>query len=44
MSKKPPSDLVLKHFRAVVAETYGDRLERVTLFGSRGRVAARSRI
>jgi hypothetical protein len=24
MSKKPPSDRMLKHFRAVVAETYGN--------------------
>jgi predicted nucleotidyltransferase len=30
-------DPVLKHFRAVVAKTYGDRLERVILYGSRAR-------
>jgi uncharacterized protein len=27
----------LKHFHAVVARTYGDRLERVILYGSRAR-------
>jgi uncharacterized protein len=27
----------LKHFRAVVGQIYGDRLERVVLFGSRAR-------
>ena len=30
-------DPVLKHFRAAVAKTYGDRLERVILYGSRAR-------
>jgi predicted nucleotidyltransferase len=28
---------VIEHFRAVVAKTYGDRLERVILYGSRAR-------
>jgi predicted nucleotidyltransferase len=37
MTKQPPSDPVLKHFRAAVTETYGDRLERVVLFGPRAR-------
>src|SRR5438067_2176000 len=37
MPKKPPTDPVLTHFRALVAETYGPRLERVVLFGSRAR-------
>jgi len=30
-------DPVLKRFRAAVGEAYGDRLERVVLFGSRAR-------
>jgi predicted nucleotidyltransferase len=34
---KAPDDPVLKRFRAAVAEIYGDRLERVVLFGSRAR-------
>jgi len=37
MTKQPPPDPVLTHFRAAVSETYGDRLERVVLFGSRAR-------
>ena len=37
MSNQPPSAAVLKHFRAAIAQTYGDRLERVVLFGSRAR-------
>jgi uncharacterized protein len=37
MTKAPPSDPVLKHFRATVTEIYGDRLERVVLYGSRAR-------
>jgi predicted nucleotidyltransferase len=28
---------VATHFRATIDETYGDRLERVVLFGSRAR-------
>jgi predicted nucleotidyltransferase len=31
------SDPILKRFRATLAEVYGDRLERVVLFGSRAR-------
>ncbi|CCJ08635.1 nucleotidyltransferase domain-containing protein [Methylocystis sp. SC2] len=37
MARKAPDDPVLKGFRAAVAEIYGDRLERVVLFGSRAR-------
>ncbi len=37
MAMKAPDDSVLKRFRAAVAEIYGDRLERVVLFGSRAR-------
>src|SRR6266478_1187868 len=37
MRKEPPNDPVLMHFRAAVTEIYGDRLERVVLFGSRAR-------
>ena len=37
MSRPPADDPVLKRFRAAVAEVYGDRLERVVLYGSRAR-------
>jgi uncharacterized protein len=37
MLKQAPADPVLTHFRAAIDETYGDRLERVVLFGSRAR-------
>jgi predicted nucleotidyltransferase len=43
MTEKPQDDPVLKRFRAAVTEIYGDRLERVVLFGSRAR-AMRGRI
>jgi predicted nucleotidyltransferase len=33
----PQNDKVLTRFRVAVAEIYGDRLERVVLFGSRAR-------
>src|SRR5947199_5746242 len=33
----PSNDPILKRFRAKLAEVYGDRLERVVLFGSRAR-------
>jgi predicted nucleotidyltransferase len=39
--KKPPNDPVLARFRAAVTEIYGDRVERVVLFGSRARGDAR---
>ncbi len=37
MAKNPPEDPILQRFRAAVTEIYGDRLERVVLFGSRAR-------
>ena len=37
MLKPPPSAPVLQRFRAAVDKTYGARLERVVLFGSRAR-------
>jgi uncharacterized protein len=41
MTQLPPNDPVLKKFRAAVTEIYGDRVERVVLFGSRARGDAR---
>jgi uncharacterized protein len=35
MTEKPQNDPVLKRFRAAVNEIYGNRVERVVLFGSR---------
>src|SRR5215471_12143372 len=35
MIEKPQNDPVLKRFRAAVTEIYGDRVERVVLYGSR---------
>ena len=37
MAAKPPNDPVLDRFRTAVTQIYGDRLERVVLFGSRAR-------
>jgi predicted nucleotidyltransferase len=37
MGSQQVSDPVLSRFRAALAETYGDRLERAVLFGSRAR-------
>jgi uncharacterized protein len=37
MSEKPQNDPVLKRFRDAVTEIYGDRVERVVLYGSRAR-------
>ena len=34
---EPQNEPVLKRFRAAAAEVYGDRLERVVLYGSRAR-------
>jgi predicted nucleotidyltransferase len=39
--EKPQTDPVLIRFRAAVTEIYGDRVERVVLFGSRARGDAR---
>ena len=41
MIMKRVDDQVLKRFRAAVAELYGDRVERVVLYGSRARGDAR---
>jgi hypothetical protein len=37
MDKQIANDSMLSRFRAALAETYGDRLERAVLFGSRAR-------
>ena len=37
MTDEPQNEPVLKRFRAAVAEVYGDRLERIVLYGSRAR-------
>jgi uncharacterized protein len=37
MATKAPDDPILKRFRAAVNEIYGERVERVVLFGSRAR-------
>lgn len=42
MAMKAPDDPVLKRFRAALDEIYGNRLDRVVLFGSRARGDARS--
>lgn len=42
MVKKPLHDPVLKRFRAALDRIYGDRIERVVLFGSRARGGAHS--
>jgi predicted nucleotidyltransferase len=39
--ENPQTDPVLTRFRAAMAEMYGDRVERVVLFGSRARGDAR---
>ncbi len=41
MTAKPQDNPVLKRFRATVIEIYGDRVDRVVLFGSRARGDAR---
>ena len=41
MTAQPPDDPVLKRYRAVLDEMYGDQIERVVLFGSRARGDAR---
>jgi predicted nucleotidyltransferase len=41
MITKAPDDPILKRFRAAVTEIYGDRIERVVLYGSRARGDAR---
>ena len=41
MAEKPQNDPVLTRFRAAVTEIYGERAERVVLFGSRARGEAK---
>ncbi|HZU91438.1 MAG TPA: nucleotidyltransferase domain-containing protein [Stellaceae bacterium] len=41
MSARPIDDPILRRFRAALDRMYGDRLERVVLFGSRARGEAR---
>ena len=41
MATKIPDDPVLKRYRVALGEIYGDRLERVVLYGSRARGDAR---
>ena len=41
LSKTPADDPILKRFRDALDEMYGDRLERVVLYGSRARGDAR---
>lgn len=41
MYTKPTNDPILARFRAAVDEIYGNRLERIVLFGSRARGDAR---
>ena len=41
MPSSPVDDPILRRFRDALAELYGDRLERVVLFGSRARGDAR---
>ena len=37
MMERSPNDLVLTRFRGAVTEIYGERVERVVLYGSRAR-------
>jgi uncharacterized protein len=37
MSDDPKDDAILTRFRAALGQVYGDRLERVVLYGSRAR-------
>jgi uncharacterized protein len=41
VTKSPQNNKVLTRFRAAVTEIYGDRVERVVLFGSRARSNAK---
>jgi predicted nucleotidyltransferase len=41
MITRPADDPILKRFRAALDELYGERIERVVLFGSRARGEAR---
>jgi predicted nucleotidyltransferase len=41
MANSPATDPILQRFRAAINEAYGDRIERVVLYGSRARGDAR---
>jgi hypothetical protein len=41
MSQRPADDPVLKRFRAALDALYGERIERVVLFGSRAAMPVR---
>ncbi len=41
MTDSPTFDPILQRFRAAIDESYGDRIERVVLYGSRARGDAR---
>jgi predicted nucleotidyltransferase len=41
MTETPANNPILKRFRTALDETYGDRIDRVVLFGSRARGDAR---
>ena len=41
MAASPAADPILERFRATLDELYGDRIERVVLFGSRARGESR---
>jgi predicted nucleotidyltransferase len=41
MTMRPTDDPILKRFKAALEEIYGDRIDRVVLFGSRARGDAR---
>ena len=36
MAARPPDDPILQRFKAALDEIYGDQIDRVILFGSRG--------
>jgi predicted nucleotidyltransferase len=42
MLRQPADDPILKRFRAALDRIYGDRIERIVLFGSRARGDARA--
>jgi predicted nucleotidyltransferase len=42
MTTRPTDDPVLRRYRAALDEMYGDKIERVVLFGSRARGDARA--
>jgi predicted nucleotidyltransferase len=42
MKPTPANDPTLQRFKAALKETYGDRIDRIVLFGSRARGDART--